>query len=62
VPRLSLLSRFVSVSREGEFDVLGDLRMVYQIMVITRMMIIMGCSLVLFQAVNIAVKYSAVRR
>lgn len=36
--------------------------MVYQIMVITRMMIIMGCSLVLFQAVNIAVKYSAVRR
>lgn len=62
MPRLSLLSRFVSVSREGEFDVLGDLRMVYQIMVITRMMIIMGCSLVLFQAVNIAVKYSAVRR
>lgn len=52
----------MSVSREGEFDVLGDLRMVYQIMVITRMMIIMGCSLVLFQAVNIAVKYSAVRR
>jgi acyl-CoA oxidase len=47
VPRISLLSRFVAVTREGEFELLGDPRAVYQIMVITRMMIIMGCSLVL---------------
>lgn len=51
VPKISLLSRFVSVSREGEFELLGDPRAVYQIMVITRMMIIMGCSLVLQNAV-----------
>ena len=47
VPRISLLARFVSVSREGEFEVLGDLRAVYQIMVISRLLIIMGSSLVL---------------
>lgn len=29
VPRLSLLSRFVSVSKEGEFELLGDPRTLY---------------------------------
>lgn len=47
VPRISLLGRFVSVNREGEFELLGDPRMLYQIMVMTRCMIIYGCSLAL---------------
>jgi hypothetical protein len=29
VPRLSLLRRFVSVNREGEFELLGDPRLLY---------------------------------
>lgn len=29
VPRSALLSRFVSVSRDGEFELLGDPRLIY---------------------------------
>jgi acyl-CoA oxidase len=62
VPRLSLLSRFVSVSKEGEFELLGDPRLLYQIMVMTRTMIMFGSSFALQRSTSIAVRYAACRR
>lgn len=62
VPRLSLLSRFVQVTREGEFELLGDPRLLYQIMVMTRIMITFGASMALTRATAIATRYAACRR
>lgn len=42
IPRTNLLSRFVEVDKEGNFELKGDPRMVYQIMVQTRMLVIFG--------------------
>lgn len=62
VPRNALLQRFVQVSREGEFELVGDVRLLYQIMTTTRLMIIYGSSLALARGVSIAIRYSACRR
>lgn len=62
VPRISLLNRFVNVSREGEFELLGDPRLLYQIMVITRMMIIFASGFALFKACATATRYAVCRR
>merc|ERR1711998_444788 len=39
VPKISMLNRYTNVSKEGEFELLGDPRMMFQIMTQTRMMI-----------------------
>lgn len=62
VPRSALLSRFVSVSREGEFELLGDPRLIYQIMSITRMMICFGASICLYRSARIATRFAVCRR
>lgn len=62
VPRLSLLSRFASVSREGEFELLGDPRALYQIMVATRTMLLFGSANVLSRACTMATRYAVCRR
>ena len=40
IPRESLLSRFVNVSKEGKFSLKGDPRITFQIMTKTRLNII----------------------
>lgn len=62
VPRSSHLSRFVRVSREGDFELLGDPRAIYQIMVISRLMIIFGASYALFRSTTMATRYAVCRR
>ena len=62
VPRTALLSRFVNVTKEGEFELLGDPRLLYQIMVMTRTMIVFGASFALSRQLTIAVRYAACRR
>jgi len=62
VPRISLLSRFVSVSKDGEFELLGDPRLLYQIMVMTRTRILFGASFALQRATVIATRYAVCRR
>jgi len=42
IPRTNLLSRFVDVDKEGNFSLKGDPRMVYMIMVQTRLLVIFG--------------------
>lgn len=62
IPRTCLLNRFVDVSKDGEFELLGDPRMLYQIMVQTRAMIVFGSGLALSRQSAMAVRYAACRR
>ena len=60
-PRSSLLSRFVSLSKEGDFAIKANPKMMYQIMVQTRIAILTGCFLML-QCAKMATRYAVCRR
>ena len=62
IPRTNLLSRFVEVDKEGAFSLNGDPRMVYQIMVQTRLLVIYGSKYVLLTAARMATRYAVCRR
>ena len=62
IPRTNMLSRFSGVSREGEFEINGDLRVLYSIMVNIRTMIIHRAGVELMKALKLAVRYSVCRR
>lgn len=62
IPRTHLLSRFVEVSKDGKFTLKGDKRMTYQTMSATRLMIILGASLMTIQSARTVVRYSVCRR
>ncbi len=62
VARKQLLSRFMSIDKNGEFKLKSDPRMIYQIMSQTRLMIIYGSSLNTYRACTIAARYAICRR
>ena len=62
IPRTNLLSRFVEIDKEGSFSMKGDPRMVYQIMVQTRLIIIFGSKYLLLTAARQATRYAVCRR
>ena len=62
IPRSCLLSRFVKVSREGEFELMGDPRAIYQIMVASRLMIVFGASYAIFRSAAMSTRYAVCRR
>ena len=62
VPRSALLCRFAEITKEGEFELKSDPRMLYQIMSQTRLSIIMGCAFNLFRSGMIATRYAVCRR
>lgn len=62
IPRTNLLSRFVEVDKEGNFSLKGDPRMVYQIMVQTRMLVIFGAHYLLIHSARLASRYAVCRR
>ena len=62
IPRTMMLSRFVNIEKDGSFELKGDPRMVYQIMVQTRMMIIVGAAVTLWRGLTIATRYAVCRR
>ena len=62
IPRTDMLSRFAEVTKEGDFELKADPRMVYQIMVQTRLMIIFGCANYMFRCCLMAIRYSVCRR
>jgi acyl-CoA oxidase len=45
IPRTNHLSRFCEIDKEGDFDLKGDPRLIYRIMVSTRMLLIQGATL-----------------
>lgn len=62
VPRKMLLSRFAHINKDGDFEMRGDPRLIYKIMVNTRILIIGGCSLFHGRALLVATRYAVCRR
>jgi len=50
VPRKALLSRFMNITKTGEFKMKANPRIIYQIMVQTRIAIIYGASFIMHRA------------
>jgi acyl-CoA oxidase len=62
IPRSQMLSKFVSIDREGSFSIEGDLRVLYATMMGIRTLLIEQSPYTSHIATNIAIRYSAVRR
>ena len=62
IPRVDMLSRFSSIDIEGNFVLNGDPRVLYSIMVTTRMNISRGCGLKIMNCLLIAARYAVCRR
>lgn len=62
VPRKALLSRFVSITKTGDFKMKSNPRIIYQIMVQTRIAITVGSAVILHRAACCATRYAACRR
>lgn len=62
VPRKNMMTRFSIITKEGDLEMRGDLRMLYNIMVQTRMEIIGGCYMTLRCSLLIAARYAVCRR
>lgn len=62
IPRENMLCRFVKVDKEGNFELAGDPRIVYQIMVITRLQLLFTSGATLLRGCTIASRYGACRR
>lgn len=62
VPRNAMLSRFTEITKEGEFELKSDPRLLYQIMSLTRLSIILGCAFNLYRSGLVAVRYAVCRR
>lgn len=62
IPRDNMLQRLAGIDREGNFEIKGDLRALYQVMVAIRQQIIGGAGPALLRSLKIAVRYSVCRR
>mmetsp|Transcript_22926 Transcript_22926/g.35311 ORF Transcript_22926/g.35311 Transcript_22926/m.35311 type:complete len:420 (-) Transcript_22926:426-1685(-) len=62
IPRENLLSRYVSVDKEGNFSIEGDPRMLYSVMMDIRLQLVQHSGATLARAALITLRYSAVRR
>ena len=62
VPRKALLSRFMNITKEGDFKMKANPKIIYQIMVQTRISIVTGAALNYHKAAKIAVRYAVCRR
>jgi acyl-CoA oxidase len=62
IPRTNMLSRFVEVDKTGSVNMKSDPRMIYQIMVQTRMLIIFGSAYILLLSARWATRYAVCRR
>ena len=57
-----MLSRYVSVDREGDFSIEGDIRIMYSTMMAVRKQLVLGAPFELSKALLIGLRYSIVRR
>jgi len=62
VPRNALLTKFTKITKEGDFELKSDPRLLYQIMSQTRLTIIFGCAYNLLRAGIVATRYAICRR
>ena len=62
IPRENLLSRYMSVDKEGTFSIEGDLRILYATMMGVRSRLLETAPFTLLLGNLIAIRYSVVRR
>ena len=62
VPRKALLSRFMNITKEGDFKMKANPKIIYQIMVQTRISIVTGAAINYHKAAKIATRYAVCRR
>ena len=62
IPRKALLSRFMGISKSGEFKMKGNPKIIYQIMVQTRIAIVYGAGVHMHKVACMATRYAACRR
>ena len=62
IPRKNMLSRFMSISKTGDFKMKDNPKIIYQIMVQTRLKISFGAAVNLLRSGAIATRYAACRR
>jgi acyl-CoA oxidase len=62
VSRKMLLTKFAKITKDGDFEMRGDPRLIYKIMVNTRILITGGCAIFYQRALLVATRYAACRR
>ena len=62
IPRRNMLMGIANLSREGEFGINGDPKVLYTTMMLIRLSIITDTGLAILTASKIALRYGAVRR
>ena len=62
IPRTNMLMEFCTVSKEGEFSLQGDLRVLYTTMMTMRNIITNMCGHQAFLSIKLGLRYSLVRR
>ena len=62
IPRTNMLMKMCEVSREGEFSITGDPRVLYSVMMATRMWIVSSAGENTMVATQTALRYCCVRR
>lgn len=62
IPRENLLNRYVDVDKEGNFSTKGDMRIMYSVMMETRLHIMTFAFDILGRGLLISGRYSAIRR
>ena len=62
IPREDMFSKYTYVDKEGSFEIRGDIRALYSVMVQVRMWLLINSGMTLLRANLIATRYSVMRR
>lgn len=62
IPRENMPMKYVSVDREGNFGIEGDMRVLYSVMMDIRTQLLLHSGATLMRALTVAMRYSACRR
>lgn len=62
IPRFNMFARFCELDREGNFELKGDIRMTYQIMLQTRLMLMYLSAHTLLYGITMVTRYAVCRR
>lgn len=62
IPRRNMLMRYVSVDRDGKVSLQGNPKVLYSVMMFTRLQLLTSCFLSLGKALTIGIRYGIVRK
>jgi acyl-CoA oxidase len=62
IPRDQMLSRYSHVDKDGNFEIIGDMRLLYTAMSGTRVIVMLACFHSLMRATMVATRYAVCRR